>query len=200
MDMNAKLIYTTDWEYKVYLTGLTDMAAMKQTIGFLIKDPDENTSNVHTIKKSKLFTSKSAFDFFFDFVGGFDRNDIDTIKANVMDQLKNIHYIDVSEKVTIDEAHMRLCKYVRDHEVEDNVFVDDEGYCNIEYTDKFPSVIKDLELGYKRLELLKMLKILELLKTNEGRVYDYRRYDKDGNDYRVVRFKNITVEETSDAD
>jgi hypothetical protein len=198
MIMNATLLFTNDWEYKVYMAGMADKAAMKQAIGIFVTDPNGNKSDLHKITRSKLFTSKSTFDFLFDFEGGFDRQDIDAIKSKVMDQLKKVQYVDLSERVSIDDAHRLLSEYVNDHYIENCVYIDEDGYCNIEYNDKLPSVIAELELGYKRLELVKMFKILDLLKISGGRVYDFKKYDR-GEPYWTLCFIPFKKDENSNA-
>lgn len=206
--MNATLIYTNNWDFKVYMSGLTDAATKKQTIGISVVDPEGNMSNMHMIKKSKIIESKNAFDFMFDFEGDFERSDIININEIAKKLINNhtIHYVNVSEQVTVNEAIRRLCKYVKENEIEDCVYVSHEkeerdgkeiqvDYYNIDINNKFPSIIEKLELGYKKLDLLKHFKVLEILKVNENRAYDYRRYDKNKNAYRVVCFKELAKEE-----
>ncbi len=188
--MEKILLHTGTWGDKLYMVGLEDNSKKKLSIGFFVVDHEGKMSEIISISRSKFFTSKNPCDFVYDLAADFTRDDVVIIKNKVLQNLRSINYVDVSEAVGIDEAYMMLCEYVYNHRVEDSVFIDDDGYGNVE-TKKLEGILKELECGYKKLQLLKALKVKEVLLIGKGRSFDYKLYDKDGNPYWAYRIKNI---------
>lgn len=80
-----------------------------------------------------------------------------------------------SEKPTVQEAYKALVEYVNKYYEPEKVFIS-EGYGNIA-SSYLNTVISKLELGYSRLELLKNLKVRELLRCNAdgaAHMYSYK--------------------------
>ncbi len=195
-NINGTLLYENAHGFKVYMKKLNDSSKLIQKFVFFVVSPDNNISEIKPIKRSTMFTSKTVFDFVYDFMGDFDKDDIDNIKSSALKSIGDIKTVDIAEKKTFVEAHKMLCKYVLDNHLEYSIFIDDAGYCNIN-TEIFEDIVNELELGYKRLQLLRMFKVMNLLKYDKGR-NDYRKY-KDGREqYRVISFKYINGEVAND--
>lgn len=188
--MKSILIHTGTWGDELYMIGLEDNSKKKQSIGFYLIDADKNMSEIISVSRSKLFTSKNPCDFAYDLAADFSRDDVYKIKNEVIKNFRSLKNVDVSEAVGIEKAHFMLCEYVINNEKPDSVFLDDEGYCNIQTTE-FERILKKLETGYKKLPLLRALKVKEALKIGKGRSFDYKLYDKDGSPYWAYRLENI---------
>ena len=197
--MISTLIYKNDWEYELHMVGLEDNSKKRQSIGYFVKSPDGKMSEIHTISRSKILTAKNWCNFVYDLAGDFDRSDVDKIKNEIFNKFRELKKVEVSEAVGIDEAYLMLCKYVVTHSKEDSVYKDDEGYCNIE-TKQFESILKELDMGYKKIQILRALKVKECLKVSQGRSFDYKLYYKDGSPYWAYRIENIYNEEEEEND
>ena len=189
---NATLIYTNSWNYMVYMFEVQDSGTMRNSYGILIESPNGEVSDITYLKKSQILKSKSAFDFIFDFKGDFDKTDIDGVKAAFMQHLGKAKGVDFSTKSPIEQVYQELCQYVHDHEGERVVSMSD-GYCNID-TKEFENIINKFDFGYKRLEILRMFKLIGILRTNKDRPYDWMLTDKEGTQYRVNSFKDLLLE------
>ncbi len=197
--MKSTFIYKNSWECELHMVGLQDNSKKRQSVGYFVISPDGKMSEIHTISRNKFFTSKNWCDFVYDLAGDFDRVDVDAIKNEVFKQFRGLEKVDVSEAIGIEEAHFMLCEYVSNHTVEDSVYLDDEVYCNIQ-TKEFEKILKELETGYKKLPLLRALKVKEAMKIGKGRSFDYKLYNKEGSPYWAYRFENIYKEEEEDND
>ncbi len=197
--MKSTLLYTGTWDDKLYMVGLEDNSKKRLSIGFYIIDKDGKMSEIHSVSRSKFYTSKNPCDFIYDLNVEFTRDDVDKIKCEIFKNFHGLKNVDVSEAVGIDVAHRMLCEHVIQNEVPDSVYLDDEGYCVIE-TKKFEMILKELETGYKKLQLLRALKVKEALKIGEGRSFDFKKYDKDGSPYWAYRIENIYKEEENGDD
>jgi len=197
--MRSILLHTGTWGDKLYMIGLEDNSKKRLSIGFYIVDHEEKMSEIHSVNRSKFFTSKNPCDFVYDLKADFTRDDVDLIKNKILQNFRTVTSVEVSEAVGIEEAHFMICEYVNHHKVEDSVYLDDEGYCNIQ-TKEFEKILKELETGYKKLPLLRALKVKEAMKIGKGRSFDYKLYDKDGSPYWAYRFENIYKEEEEDND
>lgn len=197
LDYNAVFLYENKNNFKIYMTGLNDTSKMIQNIGFFITNNEGDASEVTPIKRSKLINSKTALNFIYDYMGEFSREDVNQIKRIVDSKISEIPEVTINEKVPVMDAYRMLCRYVIDNQVENEVFLDKEGYCNIN-TKVLLSVVNNLELGYKPLEIKRAFKVINVLVCDKGRTYEYTKYTKARESYRTIRFKNIIKEETSD--
>lgn len=195
--MNSTLIYKNDMGYELHMVILVDNSKKKQSIGYFVVSPDGKMSEIEKISRSKIITSKNWCNFVYDLLGDFNREDVERIRNEVSMKLQELKKVEDSRAIGIDEAHHMICKYVEQNNIEDFVFVDDEGYCNID-TRRFDSILKELETGYTKLQILRALKVKEALKISKGRPFDYRLYDKDKNPYWAYRIKNVLYKEKND--
>lgn len=178
MDRIGRLIYTTDFDYKVYATAMRDISSTRVSLVLYIENPQGKMSDIITISKKDIYTKKTVFDFFFDMEGNFARDDISKIAVEILEVIKDEKNMTATqEKATMSELHGTVCDYIRNNaeDLEDNedaeVFIKDNyGYMLTKKMDEF---VKDnKELGYKRLEVLKRLKIMGALRTGSNRPYD----------------------------
>lgn len=175
----GKLIYTTDFDYKVYALTMRDKSSSRVSVEIYIVNPQEEMSDIITIPRKDVYTKKNVFDFFYDLDGEFGRDDISTIKNGVIEVLKDESCRVITQaKATTKELHNALCEYIdkNKEELKDNpqadIFIKD-GY-GFMRTDCINAFLKEYkELGYsKRVEVLKRLKIMGALVNGTSRPYD----------------------------
>jgi hypothetical protein len=184
---NATFVYTNSWGYNVYMFIAKDHGTMRRSIGIFIESPSGNPSIPTFLKRSQILKSKNCFDFFFDLDGDFEKLDVDNIKAAVMQNLNNLKVVDLSTKLSIEDVYTELCDYVSVNDGNGTVSISN-GYCNID-TKAFDGILKELQFGYTRLEILRALKIMGNMRTNSNRPYDWMLTDANGIPYRVYSFK-----------
>lgn len=185
------IIHTNTKGYSVYMLEAQDFGTLRQSFGFFIQSPQGKNSEIVYLKRSQIIKNKGAFDFLFDYDGGFFKSDIDTVKTEALQRMsrpERTEQIDFSSKYPIEQAYQELCRYVHDNDGDDGVCVSG-GFCNVD-TRNFDAIIKELDLGYSRLELLRWFKIIGLLRTNKNRPYDFMLTDENGQQYRVYRFQD----------
>ena len=195
IEKNAKCIYTHKSGAKLFMFVANDLAKKRISFGFVVQSVDGSLSNIHYVKRSQLLTSKSVFNFLFDYLENFDKSDVVNIKTEVFQSLDKLPKQNFSEQITFDQLYKMLCDYCRDINTEEEFWVENE-MCNIA-TSKFDPLLKNFDCGYKRLEVLRMLKFRGLLRTNSDRPYDYMRTDRYGNSFRVICFRCVDQEENT---
>jgi len=183
----ATFVYENSRGYRVYMFLAHDRGAMRCSIGTFLESPNGNLSIPTFLKRSQILKSNNCFDFFFDLDGDFDKQDVDHIKAAAMQNLNNLKEMDVSTKLSIEDVHTELCDYVSVNDGNGTVSISN-GYCNID-TKAFDGILKELQFGLTRLEILRSFKIMGILRTNLNRPYDWMLTDANGNLYRVYSFK-----------
>lgn len=179
MNKLGKLIYTSDFEYKVYALAMRDTSSSRVSVEIYIINPQGEMTDIVTVPKKDIYTKKTVFDFFYDMDGGFGRDEISKIAIGILEVLKDENGYSVTQKkATMKELHNAVCTFIRDNaeELEDNIHADifikeDYGYMKTDCINQF---IKDnKELGYsKRVDVLKRLKIMGALVTGRNRPYD----------------------------
>ena len=178
MNRLGKLIYTHDFGHEVYAVAWRDNNSRRMSVDLYIVYNDGSMSDIVTIPRKDVYKKKNFCDFFFDFDGDFGRDEIDKI-VNAVKDICNRTEVKESQqgRATMVELHRAVSNYitVNQEELSDNtdaeVFVKNGyGYMTTGSMDKFISEHK--ELGYKRLEVLKRLKIMGALKNGKDRPYD----------------------------
>lgn len=175
----GKLIYTSDFEYKVYALAMRDKSSSRVSVEIYVINPQGEMTDIVTIPKKDIYTKKTVFDFFYDMDGGFGRDEISKIANGILEVIKDeSSQLVTQKKATMQELHDAVCTFIRNNaeELEDNIHADifikdDCGYVKTDYMNVF---IKDnKELGYsKRVDVLKRLKIMGALVTGKNRPYD----------------------------
>lgn len=180
MDRLGKLIYKNAWEYEVYAVLMRDVASTRISTELYTVSPSGEMSDIMTVQKQDIITKKNPLDFFLNLDGDFGRDDIDVIKNVVFEMLrgdKRSVMQTIQIKSPLSGIHYSLSDYVRKNaeELTDNpeadIFIKDGyGYMRTECIDAF--IKENSELGYKRIEILKRLKIMGVLKNGANRPYD----------------------------
>lgn len=171
-----------------------------------VEAPEGTMSDITTIKLSDFNSKAKALNFLYDMEGGFTYTDIEKIKGNI--KISDYKVIDIEEKLPIERIHSEVSRYIRknseeiDDNIESEVFIEnDYGYVQV---NRFEEDLKKDEIlqsiGYKKLEILKRLKILGALEPGKNRPYDYsiringdlKRY------YRILLDEEMNIEEEGD--
>lgn len=200
MERKGTLIHEDDWGNKVFMAPMRDVASSKVSVDLYVVTPEDKMTELYTIQKQDVYNKKSCFDFLLGLEFGFKRDDVDKIKNGVMDALENGSCMLTAQgKATCEEMHKAVCRYIEDNkeELEDNpeaeVFVRD-GYGFI-LTKRFDAFVKEnADLGRKKLEILKHLKVMGALKPSDSRVYDVQVKRKSDSPY-FYRIEMVNTEE-----
>lgn len=185
---NTILVHRNAWDYSVRMSRLDDLAAKHQSFGIIIEAPDGTISSPYIIKKSEIGKKKTVFNFLFDCEGDFDQRDIEAVKAVIFDKMKNAPSMPGNERATIQQVIKKVVNYVEENEsvLGGRTYIKD-GCINIETT-ALEKILKELECGWKKLDVLRMLRIMGILIVGEGRSYDISAVDVKGTNYHVYRF------------
>ena len=174
----GEVIFTSAWEDKVHAVLLKEKTGQRVSVDLYIEDKAGELSDIVTLTRKDVITKKNYCDFLYDFGCGFSRDDIDVIKNKILHMVNDVDKAGVVQtRVTLTELHQAISDYIRDNseELKDNaeaeVFIKESfGYMITSKMDEF--VNDNKKLGYKRLEVLKRLKIMGALQTGKGRPYD----------------------------
>lgn len=174
----GQIIYENEWEYKVCAVLLRDVASMRISVELYILSPKGEMSDIVSVRRSDFKSKKNPLDFVCNFEGGFTRDEIAIIRNRVKNLFQEYGNAETEQNgCSLREIHCMISEFIRQHayELEDNpkteIFVKDGfGYMR---TDKMTGFLKENpEIGYKRVEILKRLKIMGVLKNGTGRAYD----------------------------
>lgn len=179
MEKLGTVIYANDWGYKVRIVHLREIGTKKMSFQIYVEAPEGTMSDITTIKLSDFNSKAKALNFLYDMEGGFTYTDIEKIKGNI--NISDYKVIDIEEKLPIERIHSEVSRYIRKNSeeivdnIESEVFIkNDYGYVQV---NRFEEDLKKDEIlqsiGYKKLEILKRLKILGALNPGKNRPYDY---------------------------
>lgn len=206
MEKLGEILYINDWDYKVRLVRLRETGSKRISIQIYVEAPDGSMSDIVTVKLSDLNSKPKALDFLYDMEGGFTNDDITHIKDKI--KVDRSKVLDIEEKAPVERIHTQISRYIRENgeELTDNIQADifiRNGYGYIQ-TGRLEKDLKKeallQELGYKKLDILKRLKILGALEPGRNRPYDYairingdlKRY------YRILLAEESNIEEKAD--
>ena len=173
----GKKVFEHDFGHTVYAVATSEKSSQRVAVQMYVEFSNGNISDITTITRKDIYTKKNCFDFFYE-MEDFGRDEIDRIRMNVLDVLKDTDYRTViQEKATWTEIHSAVSKFIYDNadDVEEGkaneIFIKGKyGYLT---TGAMKIFLKENEeLGYKRLELLKRLKIMGVLQSAKDRPYD----------------------------
>lgn len=175
MNRLGKLIYENDFEYKVYAVSLKDNATTRISFELYIMSPEGEMSDLITIQKKDIYAKKNWANVFWGLEAGFDRKDIDSIKWNMMKFIKKEPHTCFQSREPLDSLYQIISSYIREkclHRKGDNTVTHtfmkgDYGYMDSYMLEEFVKEYKDV--GYKRLEIIKRLKIMGALEGTNGR-------------------------------
>lgn len=206
MQKLGQLLYTNSWDYKVYGVVMRDINSKRVSLDIYVVSPEGEMSDIITIPRKDIYArKKSALDVLFDLEGQFEREDIDKMKNIVQDIMKSDKNVEMLQnRATLEEIHVAVSNYIRKNaeDLEDNpyaeIFIRDGfGYMVTTKMDEFIKI--NAELGYKRLEVLKRLKIMGALQTGKNRPYDILvSVKREKRHYYKIELAGIPQEETSD--
>lgn len=206
MEKLGHVVYINDWDYKVRIVHLREIGTRKMSFQIYVEAPDGTMSDITTIKLSEFNSKPKVLDFLYDMEGGFTFNDIASIKGNI--RISDYKAIDIEEKLPIERIHSEVSRYIQKNvgeatdNIESEVFIrNGYGYVQV---NRFEADLKKDEilqsLGYKKLEILKRLKILGALEPGKNRPYDnsirtngeLKRY------YKILLAEESEIEEEED--
>ena len=202
MERLGKEIFKSGTGHKVYAVATSEKSSKRIAIDLYVVFNDGSISDIKTIAKGKV-DKTGSLDFFLD-MEDFTIDDVLNIKKKLMEILEDKGcIISIQEKRTLQEVHVEISQFIRDNAVdvedgkENGVFIrNNYGYITSKYIDKF---IRDCEdLGYKRIDLLKRLKIMGALQNAKNRPYDMMisLYGEKKHYYKIELAENVNdVEE-----
>lgn len=177
MNRLGELIYENDFEYKVYAVSLRDNATTRISLEIYIVSPEGALSDLITIQKKDVYTKKNWANVFWGLEADFGRDDIDSIKHKIMKHIKKSPDTCFQSKETPEGLHQLISSYIRENEncsyqkndeTETGILIKDGyGYMDSHMLDEF--VKENKHAGYKRLEIIKCLKIMGALVNSNNR-------------------------------
>lgn len=177
MNRLGELIHESDFEYKVYAVSMRDNATTRISLEIYIVSPEGSVSDLITIQKKDVYTRKNWADVFWGLEAGFGRDDIDRIKQEIMAILAKGHDTCFQGRETLEGLHRTIssyirqyagCTYQKDGNAVTGILVrGGYGYMDSFMLDAFVREHKDV--GYKRLEIIKRLKIMGALESSGSR-------------------------------
>lgn len=180
MNRLGELIYQNDFEYKLYAVSMRDKATTRISIDTYIVSPDDEMSDLITIQKKDIFGKAKWADVFQGLDADFSRDDIDNIKSKLMNFIRQNKNIDVQSRATPAELYRALSDFIK---LKDGKEYTDTslkvlgtftkngyGYIDSHMMEEFVKSHKDM--GYKKLDILKRLKIMGVLECTKNRPYD----------------------------
>ncbi len=172
----GKRIYKNKNGYEVFVVYMRDAASSRISVEMYTVSPSGEMSDLITVPRRDLVGRKSL-DFFLDLDGDFSFDDILKIKDEAVKNLKVVKPESTQNKSSLAGIHDTLSNDIRknandlqDHPDADIFIKDGYGYLRTDCMDKF--VREHPELGYKRVEILKRLKIMGVLVNSPNRPYD----------------------------
>lgn len=179
MEDRKSITYQNEKKYQVKVLLSRDVSSKRLSLEIYTVSPEGAMSDPQTIRRGEVFRKATFADFLMDMEGDFTRDDIDKIEEKVKELLaSDSKPIDVGVKATMKELYEAVCRYIVRKTKEDEsgdktkVFIK-SGYGYIKTT-AFPEFVKlhGEELGFSRKEILKRLKIMQVLQAGNNRPYD----------------------------
>lgn len=174
-------IFTNTWGYEVYAVSMREVSSTRFSVDVYVVAPNGSMSDLYTISRKDYITGKKPLDFILDLDGDFIRDDIYKIKnalAPFFRSMGDKKVETIQGKATLEELHQKVSDFIRINaeDLQDNIsaeiFIRGEyGYILTTRMKNFVDEHKE-ELGYKKIEILRRLKIMGVLVTAKDRPYD----------------------------
>lgn len=171
------VVFTNQNGYKVYAVGVKDVASTRVSIECYVKSPKGEMSEIFSVRRRDLMTRNNPVDFFYDLDGGFDDKEIDSIRSIFLTLIDEGGKMTSQSRSTPLEIHHAVSEYIRKEaeKLKDNpktnIFIRGKyGYMETCLMDQM--VLANRDLGVKRKDVLKILKIMGVLITGKNRPYD----------------------------
>lgn len=195
---SAFMLCQDDWGNQLWVFKESDRTTSRY--GFQIVTNKQVVGEPIFRKKEQLM-GKTGFRFMFSLAADFSYDDTMKARQKFFECQDKMDALEINDKCSMNKMYQNLCIYVKEHEQEsdeitiDTVTDEDTGngstgqrrYANIPTKRVFDRVISDCDVGWKPLEVKRMLKRLGLLRVTEGRPYDYAKY-RGSEQYRVISF------------
>ena len=187
-------------QYEVLGTIEKDSTTGWMTALIRVKDPDGKFFLPQAVTRSRLIQRGiGVLNFLYDYDAGLQDDDLKIIKNNILSMfLEPSDIVEQAEKSSEREVVERLKEYIqiRNNEgaaidgkitIAPLIFIKNKiGYIRTTSFESFISENKDM--GWKRLEVLKMLKREGLLITDKDKVYQKKmKHNGSGNDYYAIK-------------
>lgn len=195
-------VHTHKDGHKVFAVVENDINSKKVAVNLYVEYADGSVSDIYSMQRKDVVKKMNSFGNIFENIeGNFEDCDIAKIREKVRtlvvtsDKSDSMVHIETQSRATLKEIQECICEFIIERMNDDErVFLEDNYGC-METTvmDEFLKCNKDL--GYKRIELLKRLKIMGLLKVSNGRPYDYLE-SVNGKKVRVYKVDLSDVMET----
>lgn len=185
-------VHQKDNEYKVFAVVESDVNSKRVGVNLYVEYADGSVSDIYSMARKDVVKKMNSFDNIFGNIeGNFGDDDIAKIKQEVeklvvaSDKSDSSVYTVTQNRATLEEILERICKFIFEKMIDNKkesesenkkeirkvFFKEKYGCMETSFMDDFLKCNKDL--GYKRIELLKRLKIMGLLKVSNNRPYDY---------------------------
>ena len=171
MNRLGELIYENDYEYKVYAVTMEDKATTRVSVEVYIVSPEDEMSDLIIIQKKEVYTKKNWADVFRGLEADFSRDDIDSIKLKIADIIKRTPSTHFQSRETLEDMYRIFssyirkneeCSYQKEGETLTGIFIrNNYGYIDSHMLDTFVREYK--HIGYKRIDIIKRLKIMGVL-------------------------------------
>lgn len=197
---NYRILHTKN-QYEVLGNIEKDTTTGWMTALVRVKDPNGRLFLPQPVTRSRLIQrGMGVLAFLYDYDAGLQDDDLVIVKKSLLSMFSEpSDIVEQAEKLSEREVVERLKEYIqiRNNEgtvvdkeitISPDVFIKDEiGYIKTTVFENFISENKDM--GWKRLEVLKMLKREGLLVTDKGKVYQKKvKRNGRGKDYYAVKF------------
>lgn len=159
-------------------------ASLKTSATLFLKTPNGERSAPISIPRSRVVTERQDYTFLYDW-GDFSKDDLDDMKDKLMKMFSEGTPVRLADKASPEKAYIRLAEYIKTQSTGElyekpgtpltffqNCFIEGEfGYIKTTQLNTFLSANEDI--GYKRLELLRVFRVHGYLFPNNDRTYDY---------------------------
>ncbi len=188
---------------EVYASLVCNMTTMTQNIIFTIEysNPLYSTVDTKPIPVRRIEKNSTCLNFFMDMVGDFGVDEVTVIRERTKDVIKNkANMILLNENRSVRDVYLALYEFIEANKelkkitAITNAYVKDGcGYIRTTFMDDFMQLY-GRTLGYKRLEILKMLKLHGFLRCSDSRNYDVQvNIDNNRIYFYVIKFQNEFV-------
>ena len=173
----ADAIFTNEKGYEVYAVAMKDIASTRVSVECYVKSPEGEMSEIFSVRRRDLVTGKNTLDFFLDLDGGFENAEVDSLSGIFRNMVDTDGKMTIQSMATPPEMYHEISAYIKEYVKQwknnpmSGMFLRGEyGYLETRLMDRM--VLDNKELGYKRKDILKTLKIMGVLKTGANRPYD----------------------------
>lgn len=211
---NYTIIYEKE-QYKVLSCAERDAGSLRLSAMVAVQLPDGKVSEPVAVQRQQLISHGiRTLGWLLNYEVNLEQKDLETVKEHILDLLEKPKKIcETAGRATQDEVLRKLGEFAKEMAKEKEkelisiggVFIvpetfsrDDKIYIK---TSVFATFIEhNKDLGWSKMEVLKMLKRNDLLETGSGRVYDkkVRINSKSTKNYYVIKMESMQLDDTAD--